>query len=44
MSRKHKSGADQSNPTAEGSSGKVANDTNKMAPQNPTRKTTRKST
>lgn len=38
MTRKQKSGSDKPKPTAEGSGGKVANDTNKMGEQNPTQK------
>lgn len=38
MTRKQKSGADKPKPTAEGSGGKVENDTNKMGEQEPTQK------
>ena len=36
MSRKQKSSNEKSKPTAEGSGGKLANDTNKMGGQEPT--------
>ncbi|MDB5843909.1 MAG: hypothetical protein JWP79_1219 [Polaromonas sp.] len=38
MTRKQKSGSDTPKPAAEGSGGRVANDTNKMGDQDPTQK------